>query len=73
VAEGRLTPAQERAVATAMARFATVLGHWRTTHYHLALRMLGDATGTGQTEGTPYLKKVAEMPIFDRLDLAIRP
>jgi tryptophan 2,3-dioxygenase len=73
VAEGRLTAPQECAVANAMARFAKVLGHWRTAHYHLARRMLGDVTGTGQTEGTPYLKKVAEIRIFDRLDPEVRP
>jgi tryptophan 2,3-dioxygenase len=66
VAEERITQAQARAVETAMNRFADVLRQWRITHYKLAVRMLGEATaGTGASEGTPYLRKAAEIPVFD--------
>jgi tryptophan 2,3-dioxygenase len=64
-AAGRLTPAQDQAFTTAVMRFAAVLKQWRRTHYHLAVRMLGEATGTGQTEGTPYLRRAIDVPIFD--------
>lgn len=65
LAEDRITPTQAHALDTAMHRFGTVLGRWKVTHYHLASRMLGDATtGTGASEGTPYLRKVAQMPVF---------
>jgi tryptophan 2,3-dioxygenase len=68
VAEECIASEQARAIETAMNRFAAVLRQWRVTHYQLAVRMLGDATtGTGASEGTPYLRKAAEMPIFDDL------
>jgi tryptophan 2,3-dioxygenase len=63
-ARGWLPPARDDAFRAATARFASVLRHWRSTHYHLALRMLGDVKGTGQTEGPPYLRKVLDVPIF---------
>lgn len=48
----------------AMDGFARALRRWRNTHYRLAVRMLGDATGTGYTEGTPYLAAVRSIPVF---------
>jgi tryptophan 2,3-dioxygenase len=59
-----LPPARDHAFRAAAARFAAVLRHWRSTHYHLAVRMLGDVKGTGQTAGTPYLKDALDVPIF---------
>jgi len=61
---GRLTPSVCDEVTSAMDRFATRLTSWRKTHYRLALRMLGDARGTGYTEGTPYLGHVTDIPVF---------
>ncbi len=63
-ASGGLTSAAEEELADAMGRFAAVLSQWRTTHYRLAVRMLGEAPGTGYTEGTPYLKSVQHIPVF---------
>jgi tryptophan 2,3-dioxygenase len=63
-ASGQLTPAADSEVADAMASFAAMLSKWRTTHYRLAVRMLGEAPGTGYTEGTPYLKSVQHIPVF---------
>ncbi|MET9349443.1 tryptophan 2,3-dioxygenase family protein [Streptomyces termitum] len=57
---GRLLPA-----AAAMEEFASALRRWRQTHYRLAVRMLGSRTGTGYTEGTPYLGEVRKIPVFD--------
>src|SRR5215213_5673623 len=45
-------------------RFAATLLRWRRTHYGIAVRMLGERTGTGYTEGSPYLKEVQTIPIF---------
>jgi tryptophan 2,3-dioxygenase len=56
------------ATAKAMRDFATTLQHWRQTHYGLACKMLGEATGTGYTKGTPYLKEVRTIPIFTTLN-----
>lgn len=63
-AGGELTPAADKEIADAMGSFAEVLSQWRTTHYRLAMRMLGEAPGTGYTEGTPYLKSVQHIPVF---------
>jgi tryptophan 2,3-dioxygenase len=48
----------------AMRRFAATLLRWRRTHYGIAVRMLGERTGTGYTEGSPYLKEVQTIPVF---------
>jgi hypothetical protein len=47
-----------------MGRFAATLLRWRRTHYGIAVRMLGERTGTGYTEGSPYLKAVQTIPVF---------
>jgi len=64
MASGDLTPQAGKEVCDAMSSFAEVLSQWRTTHYRLAMRMLGEAPGTGYTEGTPYLKSVQHIPVF---------
>ncbi len=51
----------------AMRRFAATLLRWRRTHYGIAVRMLGERTGTGYTEGSPYLKEVQTIPVFPSL------
>ncbi|MGH3244275.1 MAG: tryptophan 2,3-dioxygenase family protein [Spirillospora sp.] len=63
------TAADRDRVQEAMKGFARALLRWRTTHYRLAVRMLGDATGTGYTEGTPYLDAVRDVPVFEAVDL----
>jgi tryptophan 2,3-dioxygenase len=55
----------------AMKTFASALLRWRQTHYRLAVRMLGEAPGTGYTEGTPYLKAVRTIPVFHAVDSEI--
>ena len=45
--------------------FEDALVRWRRTHHSIAVRMLGDATGSGYSEGTPYLKSVIHLPVFD--------
>lgn len=54
---------QER-LGAGMRAFAGALMRWRQTHYRLAVRMLGDSTGTGYTAGTPYLASVQSIPVF---------
>jgi tryptophan 2,3-dioxygenase len=55
-------------VVQAMHSFAETLLRWRQTHYSLAVRMLGDRSGTGYTEGTPYLDQVRKIPVFQYVD-----
>jgi hypothetical protein len=60
----RLTVEEQHETLAAMRELADALGHWRQTHYRLAVRMLGDRTGTGYSEGTPYLRHVLGVPVF---------
>lgn len=60
----RIDASEHAAVQQRMADFeARVLG-WRKMHHGLAVRMLGPASGTGYTEGTPYLRSVMAAPLF---------
>lgn len=61
---GDLDSEAAEAVGSAMTGFARALKRWRGTHYRLAVRMLGEATGSGYTEGTPYLAAVRDIPVF---------
>lgn len=63
---GALNPDERADVLGALRGFAAKLQQWRQTHYRLAVRMLGDRPGTGYTEGTPYLKEVRTIPVFQK-------
>ena len=63
-AAGRLSAGDVDDLEQAMRRFAATLLRWRRTHYGIAVRMLGERTGTGYTEGAPYLKAVQAIPVF---------
>lgn len=65
---GDLAEADQVRLAAAMADFSATLVRWRNAHYRLAVRMLGDASGTGYTEGTPYLAAVRGIPVFATVD-----
>jgi tryptophan 2,3-dioxygenase len=60
-------------LTTAIGEFQATHGRWRQTHYRLAVRMLGDQTGTGYTEGTPYLKAGLELRLFPDLAAGTEP
>ena len=65
-AEVGMPDEQVCAVRLTMDDFEAALLRWRTTHYHLARRMLGDAAGgTGYTAGVPYLEQVRRLPVFE--------
>lgn len=63
-ASGHATALELRSLVQEMMAFADDLTRWRTTHYGVAKRMLGTATGTGYTEGVPYLNRGRAMPVF---------
>lgn len=63
---GTLSAADQQDMVGALHGFAAQLLQWRQTHYRLAVRMLGDRPGTGYTEGTPYLKEVRTIPVFQK-------
>jgi tryptophan 2,3-dioxygenase len=54
----------------AMLQFAGTLLKWRRTHHRIAVRMLGENTGTGYTAGAAYLKSVQEIPVFSSVHMA---
>ncbi|GAB3083886.1 tryptophan 2,3-dioxygenase family protein [Micromonospora schwarzwaldensis] len=68
VADGRLDGPDRRLVARRMEAFASALFRWRHTHHRIATRMLGRRSGTGYTEGTPYLAAVRDVPVFTSVD-----
>nr|CEL13398.1 hypothetical protein; Hypothetical protein [Kibdelosporangium sp. MJ126-NF4]CTQ99087.1 hypothetical protein; Hypothetical protein [Kibdelosporangium sp. MJ126-NF4] len=63
-ASGDVAERDTERLGEAMRRFARALVRWRNTHYRLAVRMLGEATGSGYTAGTPYLAAVRTSPVF---------
>jgi tryptophan 2,3-dioxygenase len=69
-AAGYLTARDMDDLEREMRKFAATLLRWRRTHYGIAVRMLGERTGTGYTEGSPYLEAVQTIPVF--LSLAHR-
>ncbi|MDJ0381545.1 tryptophan 2,3-dioxygenase [Streptomyces sp. G-G2] len=60
----RFTAADRELLTASMLGFAGALRRWRQTHYRIAVRMLGTRSGTGATEGTPYLSSVRKIPVF---------
>lgn len=60
--------AEHAGLPTAMRGFSSALMRWRQTHYRLAVRMLGQRTGTGYTEGTPYLDATRSIPVFTAVE-----
>ena len=68
VRDGRLDGPDRRMVVRRMEEFAAALLRWRRTHHRIATRMLGQRSGTGYTEGTPYLAAVRDVPVFTSVD-----
>ncbi|NYV78122.1 tryptophan 2,3-dioxygenase, partial [Streptomyces sp. UH6] len=64
LADDRFDAADRERLTAAMLTFASALRRWRQTHYRIAVRMLGTRSGTGYTEGTPYLSHVRTIPVF---------
>ncbi|MEV4846186.1 hypothetical protein AB0K20_23575 [Micromonospora matsumotoense] len=64
VRDGLLRGTDHALVRQRMAAFAEAVLTWRRTHHRLAVRMLGARSGTGYTEGTPYLAAVRADPVF---------
>lgn len=63
-ASGRHAGDTLQELAETMQKLETGLKRWRQSHYSIAVRMLGTGSGTGYTEGTPYLNAVRNLPVF---------
>ncbi|GAA2405735.1 hypothetical protein GCM10010404_74850 [Nonomuraea africana] len=65
--EAGFDPAQWAALDAALARLEAVHQRWKSTHRSLAVRMLGDAPGSGHTSGVPYLTQCLDNRLFHQL------
>lgn len=68
IASGAHDAEVEARLARAMAQIEAVHQRWKRTHYRLAVRMIGSVSGTGYTEGTPYLRSVIDNRLFRRAE-----
>lgn len=68
IAAHRLDPADDAALRAAADRLESVHQRWKQTHYRLAVRMIGERSGTGYTQGVPYLAAVLENRLFPAPD-----
>ncbi len=64
IASTLLTPDEHTAISAAMDCFESAILRWRKTHCAIAMRMLGERRGTGNTEGVTYLDRARSIPVF---------
>lgn len=55
-------------LVSGMHDFEDAMIRWRRTHHSVAVRMLGASRGSGYSEGTPYLKSVINLPVFNEIN-----
>ncbi|MGW4684979.1 tryptophan 2,3-dioxygenase [Streptomyces sp. NPDC004244] len=67
---GWLSEPDAAAVRAAARQLEAVHQRWKQTHYRLAVRMIGHRTGTGSTEGVPYLASVIRNRLFPAMEAA---
>lgn len=67
-ADGRHAAAEMDELRQVMEKFQLTLQRWRQSHYAIAVKMLGKGSGTGYTEGTPYLNEVRNIPVFQSIN-----
>ncbi|WP_367319157.1 tryptophan 2,3-dioxygenase family protein [Streptomyces sp. HUAS ZL42] len=64
---GVFSQAEWNLLDAALSRLEGRHQRWKSTHRSLAVRMLGDAHGSGYTDGVPYLTKCLENRLFWQL------
>ncbi|MEU7611055.1 tryptophan 2,3-dioxygenase family protein [Micromonospora sp. NPDC049204] len=65
LAAARQSASSDTFLTAAMREFTAAITQWRQTHYRLAVRVLGpERSGTGYTQGTPYLHDARNEPVF---------
>lgn len=70
--EGRFDRARWNRLDTAISRLESGHQRWKSAHRGLAARMLGDAHGSGYTDGVPYLTECLGNRLFWQLDTVDR-
>ncbi|MFF3291617.1 tryptophan 2,3-dioxygenase [Streptomyces sp. NPDC003023] len=68
ISSGWLAEPDAAAVRAAARQLEAVHQRWKQTHYRLAVRMIGTRTGTGSTEGVPYLESVISGRLFPAME-----
>jgi tryptophan 2,3-dioxygenase len=66
-ADGAFTAEEWDVLDAALAKLEGSHQRWKATHHSLAARMLGEARGSGDTAGVPYLRKCLDNRLFWRL------
>ncbi|MFE4258417.1 tryptophan 2,3-dioxygenase family protein [Streptomyces sp. NPDC056883] len=66
--EGRVDGERWNRLDMAISRLERGHQRWKSAHRGLAARMLGDAHGSGYTDGVPYLTQCLENRLFWQLD-----
>jgi tryptophan 2,3-dioxygenase len=62
--QGRFGAAEWEAIDAALGELERAHQRWKTTHFRIAGKMLGDAPGSGYTAGVPYLREVLDNRLF---------
>ncbi|WP_328622586.1 tryptophan 2,3-dioxygenase family protein [Streptomyces sp. NBC_00354] len=65
--EGGFSQAEWTVLDAALGRLESRHQRWKSTHRRLAMRMLGDAHGSGYTSGVPYLTECLDNRLFRQL------
>jgi tryptophan 2,3-dioxygenase len=65
--ENAFTAAEWSLIDDALVNLEGAHQRWKATHHSVAGRMLGDARGSGDTAGVPYLRKCLDNRLFWRL------
>lgn len=62
--QGWFGTAEWESIDGALDELETIHQRWKTTHFRIASKMLGDAPGSGYTAGVPYLRELLDNRLF---------
>jgi tryptophan 2,3-dioxygenase len=62
--QGWFGAAEWESIDSALDELERTHQRWKTTHFRIAGKMLGDAPGSGYTAGVPYLREVLDNRLF---------
>jgi tryptophan 2,3-dioxygenase len=62
--QGWFDAAEWESIDAALDQLEQAHQRWKTTHFRIAAKMLGDAGGSGYTAGVPYLRELLDNRLF---------
>jgi tryptophan 2,3-dioxygenase len=62
--QGWFGAAERESIDAALGELEETHRRWKTTHFRIAGKMLGDARGSGYTAGVPYLRELLDNRLF---------